>query len=102
MKVAEPNKKPFGETLEEHRQAEIKKQLNHLGSTPMQAGHTMFEFNFVTGELEPATIHREVHMVNGEGVTRSKIITKENCQYIPFLNRKSAIRKLKRYGLWKH
>lgn len=90
------------EPAELHRQAEIKKQLKHLGSTRIKPGHTMFEFNFVTGELEPATIHREMHMVKGEGVLRSKIMVNENCQYIPFLNRKSAIKKLKRYGLWKH
>lgn len=99
MKIAEPNRKPFAETLEEHRQAEIKKQLKHLGSTRMQPGHTMFSYNIETGELKKAIIDIEVTFANGE---KKRIMVEENCQYLPFLNRKSAIKKLKRYGLWKN
>ena len=89
------------EQVEEHRQAEIKKGFKHLGSSKSRAGHTWFEFNFVTGELDKATIHNETILVGDSYQTKKKINSKENCQYFQALNRKNAIKKLKSIGLWK-
>lgn len=83
-----------------HKQAEIQKGLKYLGSTRIRPGHTLWEYNFVTGEIDKAKMDAQV-IVTGDGQkVRKKVEVKENCQYIGALNRKNLIRKLRRHGFY--
>lgn len=92
------------------KQAEINKGLKFVGSQRMHRGHTMYQYNTVTGELIEAKMEAEaVMMPERTGfmgikipagiVTKTKVVTVENCQYFPALNRKNAIKKLNSIGL---
>lgn len=93
------------------KQAEINKGMKFMGSQRIQKGHTMWQYNLDTGELSVAKMEAEaVMMPERDGfmgiripagiVTKTKVVTKENCQYFPALNRKNAIKKLNKIGLW--
>lgn len=82
------------------KQAEINKGLKHVGSTRIHRGHTLFEFNYVTGEINPAKIEIEVVADTQGSRTKKKVITNESCQYLGALNKKSLIKKLRRFGFY--
>lgn len=60
-------------------------------------GHTMFEINCTTTEINPVQYEETSAQLNG--VIRKKIIIHDNCVYISCLNKKSA---LKKYIKWLH
>lgn len=82
------------------KQAEINKGLKFVGRQRIHRNHIMWQFNTVTGELKPAVIEAEVVANIAEYKTKKKVITVEGCQYFPALNRKNAIKKLNKIGLW--
>lgn len=93
------------------KQAEINKGLKFMGSQRIQKGHTMWQYNLNTGELIAAKMEAEAVMMPERSgfmgiripagtVIKSKIVSEENCQYFPALNRKNAIKKLNKIGLW--
>lgn len=93
----------FGKKKEEiavHQEAEIKKGIKYIGSIKHQPGHTLFEYNFVTKELNLPVIEETWAIVNGKTVVKKTVKRQDNCQYFEALNRKNALKKLKKVGLW--
>jgi len=93
------------------KQAEINKGLKFVGRQRIHKGHTMWQYNLSNGELKEAKMESEVVMmperagfmgmkIPAGAVARNKIVSAENCQYFPALNRKNAIKKLNKIGLW--
>lgn len=73
---------------------EVKKQVL-LHTVHPKPGHTVFEYNRITGKLLPAEI-KEVNAKLGEmgyGINK-KIVTKDNCIYASALNKESALKKI--------
>lgn len=82
------------------KQAEINKGLKFVGRQRIHRGHTMWQFNIMTGELIPAKIESQTVLTKEGTRNKKKITTVEGCQYFPALNRKNAIKKLNKIGLW--
>lgn len=59
-------------------------------------GHTLFEIDCSTGEINAAKYEQIDGVFSGVGV-RKKVLIKENCLYISCLNKKTA---LKKYTAW--
>lgn len=108
----------------EVRQVQYEKKKELLGTIQPHRGHILFEVNVVEKTIVPATfeeqgvlnIQTEKHISQGLGVrtfedgtkklvmdklpSRSKtLIRKENCTYIPSLNRKNVLKKLVKKGI---
>jgi len=79
-------------------EAEIKKGIKHMGSMKICAGHTLFEFNFHTGELKKAEIEQSTIVTADGSKTFKKTRVNPHCQYIGFLNRQNAVKKLTKFG----
>jgi hypothetical protein len=82
------------------KQAEVEKKLQYLGSHKMRNGQKMWEFNKATGEIKiaemeelPVNPYKKTKNNLPEG-PRKKIITNENCVYVPAINIENAVRKL--------
>jgi len=73
-----------------------------------QPGHTVFEFDLATGQVQPATIesvtvahvpqsklpeHHIRVMGNTSNVVRKKVVQRPQCLYVSALNKKNAIKK---------
>lgn len=95
-------------------QAEINKQVKFVGQSRLAPGHTMWEWNFIEDTLSPAEMESKAVIVPARmertllgGIVKReqrtaikhKIVIKEGCQYFGALNRKNAIKKIKRSGL---
>lgn len=79
-----------------NRQHEYKK----VGQWRPQRGHTIFEVNTVTMEIEPAEITHVLSFdIRGGTETKDRINVKKDCIYIEALNKKNVIKQLKREGL---
>lgn len=82
------------------------KKVSFLGSTKLKKGHTLFEFNFDTQELKPASFEEtDIHYSTAKkgGKPHKKVVVNERCTYVPALNKKNAMRKLyKVYGKHKN
>lgn len=78
-----------------HGQKQVESKKVFLGSIRKIPGHTLFEFNLDTYELQKAEIKVDV-IVNSstEYKTRTSVIKKENCIYIQALNLKNARKKI--------
>ncbi len=79
-------------------QKEVEKQLKLIGTLKPKRGHTLFEINFKEGTIVEAEIEQQdIHFQkakNGRMSSNKKVIQKENCIYIPALNKKNASKKL--------
>lgn len=86
------------EEVQNVRQAEVPKKLEFLGRLKPQKNHILFEFNYKTGEIKPASFRIEaVNFTDaklGEITHKKKIIVNENCTYVPALNVKNAFKRL--------
>ena len=69
-------------------EAQIKKQqeLKLIGSMKKVPGHTLFSFNYKTGEIKPADVIREC----------ARIVVEKDCYYEQALNVKNFVKRLKR------
>lgn len=78
------------------------KKVKFLGSAKIKKGHTLFEFNFATQEIKPASFEEtDIHYSTAKkgGKPHRKVVVNEQCTYVPALNEKNAIRKIyKHYG----
>lgn len=115
MKIA--HSKTQADKVVNVRQAEQEKKMQHLGSTKLHKGHTMYEYNIIDATIAPAKFEEAVApfptpAIEGKGPrahfdrlesiiknpVRKKLIVNENCLYVSALNEKNAIKKLlKRY-----
>lgn len=91
------------EKIELHSQKEIDKEQKLVGRIIPYKGHTLFEINCTTGEInEPEYMVEAIKYesaIKGQFVKARKIITKENCLYISCLNKKIAKKKFIKYLL---
>lgn len=95
-----------------HRQAEIQKGLKFEGKVRIYPGHKMWEYNPMDNSVRLALLNSEVvmkpaHTTNILGyeinqpartVVENKLIRREGCVYVAALNKKNAIKALKRGG----
>jgi desulfoferrodoxin (superoxide reductase-like protein) len=75
---------------------EQKFQQKHIGSIHPHRGHTLFEVNLATGEIEPAEFQQQDYVVGSDinsGGGRKKVIMKPDCVYISALNKRNALKK---------
>lgn len=70
-------------------QQPVKVDLKHIGRQKRIAGHRLYMYNLVTGEVKEAP------------VKYGKCITEPDCVYRQALNKKNFIKKLKREGIIK-
>lgn len=78
------------------RQLEFKK----VSTWRPQRGHTIFKFNTKTKELARAEIQRTALIdIRQQVHYEKKIFVEKDCIYIEALNKKNAIKQLRREGL---
>lgn len=76
------------------RQAEHEKQNKLISNIRPRRGHTVFEYNIETNEINKAKVER-IYVLAKEGSV-NKIQANKNCLYVSALNVKNAIKKLKK------
>lgn len=87
------------EIVEEQQQ---KKEIKFIGSQRQVPGLTLWEFNWGTRQLKPASFKKEdvaitsLKPTKASAVKHSKVITQENCWYFQALNRSSAGKKVRK------
>lgn len=89
------------ERTEEIREVQEKRKETYVGSVTPQRGHRMFEYDIETKALIDAVFEQQdiVWNPNVDQVTpRRKIVMKPNCLYVSALNKKNAIKHLKKRG----
>jgi len=79
---------------------EHKKQQKLIGKMALHPGHTLWEVDFVNGEIRAAE-YEEIDVVGDLSKERikgmkGKVIVKEGCEYIGALNKKNAAIKVMR------
>jgi hypothetical protein len=86
--------------IENHEIENKQNELKFVGKIKKpHKGHSLFSFNYSTGEIKEASIVRHVSMgYNGVPVYKSELTKEKDCVYIWGLNKKSIIKKLKKYG----
>lgn len=100
-----------GLTNEQISEAQIelfeKKQTDYrlIGQIRKVAGHTLFKYNRVTGEVGPASYKVSYDMVLNprtgllEKVTRTEVLVEKDCYYEQALNLKNFVKRLRRRGI---
>lgn len=85
---------------EQVTQAEVKKQVRHLGTINPHNGHTLYEYEVATKEIREAEFTKQdlnFPLKLGEKASvNKKVVVKEGCVYIPALNKANALRKLQK------
>lgn len=72
-----------------------------IGSKTHVPGHTLFSYNFKTGEIKKADITREVEVdfKTHQPIYKNKVQIEPDCYYDEALNRRNFIKRLKRMAL---
>lgn len=93
----------LNENIEKTRKKEQQKEQKKLGTIKPHRGHTLFEVNKTTGEITEAEfVKTDISFhdaANGIKPKNHKVIVKENCLYVPALNKKNVIKKLKKHAI---
>lgn len=78
----------------------IKKENKLVDTQRRIPGHTLFEYNVMTGEINPADINRKIELSfkTLTPIYRQEVQIKRNCIYRQALNKKNLIKRLKREG----
>lgn len=85
------------------KQPEVKIQQNHVGTLHPHKGHKVFEFEIESCTVAEVSISYSEVVVNKNYTSSSKkksIDVKENCFYLTALNKKNAIKKLRKIGYY--
>ena len=83
------------------KQVAIEKQTILLGTARPKRGHTMFEYNFKEKTIVQAVFDelpavKFTDAANGIKSAHKKITKKQDCIYVSALNKKNALKVLKR------
>lgn len=80
-----------------------KHEFKLIGRARKVQGHTMFSFNYRTGEIKVAPIQhaKDVSFTTRKPVTKDRIVIEKDCIYRQALNRKNFIKRLIREGIIK-
>lgn len=89
-------------TIEQEQ--EKRNELKHIRRVIPHEGHTLFEINESTGEIEEAEfdIENNYHLIVGSGWKKKnakvsrKLIVKQGCVYVSALNKKNAWKNYQR------
>lgn len=81
-------------------QARKKKEYHKVGSQRKVAGHTLFSYNTVTGEIKVAEmkVSDTIDFWTRQPLFPSRVIVEKDCIYRQSLNKKNLIRHLKEEG----
>lgn len=95
MKETQPHK---ADEIAIVKQVEQKKKRAHVGTIIPHEGHSVYEYNHTTKELQKATFKDAAisftQKKNQPQITRKVIDVKENCFYLSSLNIKNAVKKI--------
>lgn len=90
MKETQPHK---ADEIAIVKQVQQKKQRAHVGTIFPHEGHSIYEYNHNTKELQKATFEiNTAYTVDGSN--NKTINVKENCFYLSSLNLKNAAKKI--------
>lgn len=80
------------------QQKQIEKQQVLIGSILPKRGHTLFECNLYENTVNAAKIENTANVVfiDGKPVVKKKVIKNKGCVYVSALNKKNAIKKVKK------
>ena len=82
------------------KQAAVKKEARLIGSQLKVPGHTLFEYNTLTKTLEKATFKKQDLVLKYLDIStlhiNSRVEFKSDCIYVQALNKKNALKRLKR------
>jgi len=97
MKVEQEKK----DKLERVKQTRAEIQKVHIGTMKPKRNHSLFEVNVVLKTIELANFDKSEAIKFedakfGKISVNKKLTIKENCRYIPALNKKNVIKILKR------
>jgi hypothetical protein len=96
MKELDDKQKSVKDNIENIR--EFPKELKKLGSMKRIPGLVLWELNVVEFKLEKASFNDSIIDMNGE--KRRTLITKNECCYVQALNKRNAVKQLKK--IYKH
>jgi hypothetical protein len=87
--------------IENVKQVSIENQTVFLGTARPKQGHTMFEFNFklntiVEAQFDELPALKFTDAASGQKSSSKKITKKPDCIYVSALNKKNALKILKR------
>lgn len=85
------------------KQPEVKLKQNRIGTLRPHKGHKVFEFDIDSCKVTEASISHSEIVVNKNYNASSKkksIDVKQNCFYLTALNKKNAIKKLRKIGYY--
>lgn len=85
----------FKENISEVKKKEQQKEQKLIGSLRPHKNHILFSFNKKTFEIKKA-VFEKVDFKIGEAKPNRKVIIEKDCEYIPKLNMKSLLKKLKK------
>lgn len=89
MKETQPKHQ---EPTEQHAQVQAKKHKQYKGRLILKPGHKVWEVNLNTGVIEEAKYEAlSINLTNKHHV--KSLVEKEDCIYIPALNKANAQRK---------
>ncbi len=76
-----------------------KKERNFLGQLKPQPGHSVFEFNIDTAQINKIEFHENTIELDNTMKKKNKSLNvKANCFYLTALNVKNAKKKLRKIG----
>lgn len=84
-------------SITEHKKAEIKAPSQRkIASTMLKDGHTMFQYNKETMQLDKAKFEDATvdYIIGSDNNIQKKIIVKKDCFYLSALNVDNAVRKI--------
>lgn len=81
-------------------QTDKEKKSKYLFSMKViHRGHSIFEYNEVSGEIKKVDVEfNKVIGVNGEVSSRVRLEIKKDCKYFQALNEKNVVKKLLKLG----
>jgi|LSQA01.1.fsa_nt_gi hypothetical protein len=83
---------------EQHAEAKVHAENKYVGSMQRVAGHTLWQYNYRTGELKAAQVEKHGYFDTAGILPKFRVQVERNCCYVQALNRKNAIKKLHKMG----
>lgn len=84
------------EPTEQVTQTQAKKGRKYKGRYRIKPGHKIWELSLITGAVVEAEFEKDVNLDYTKNVAAKILIEKENCIYLPALNKKNAEKKFNR------
>lgn len=88
--------------IEHHQSIEEQKEFKKVGIMKLKKGLTLFELDRLTGKVCPVNLDSHIQVkTNGKTQKRHKFVPNPKNIYVQALNKKNAIRKIKKeFGLF--